>query len=438
MKASILIFLLVFSWHIGFSQSQVIDSLRHELAIAKVDTSRALIMADLASYYKFDNPDSSLLYAQHTLTLARKIKFIKGEFQGYHQMGFAFSVIGNYPRGMEMQLKALRMAEKYGLWANKAEVLQQLGNNYRNVEDYPKALAYLKQSKHLSDSLHYHEFSALAQSGLARTYLLTNQIDSAQYYAQMCYDNINKWKVEWLRSTNLLGLGRIHAKIGNYEVALDYFRRCAFYKDYVYSSQSHFEMARIYQKNNQTDSCIFYAKKSLADAQRANLYDKIVESSLFLAGLYEKKDALLTIQFYKIAVAAQERLTQFGSGNAIQNQIAFDEEERQYEIETAKTAWRNQVRQYVLLTGLGLFLLIVFFLYRNNQQKQTANTVLQEQKEKVENTLVQLQSTQAQLIQSEKLASLGELTAGIAHEIQNPLNFVNNFAEVSEIGRAHV
>ncbi|MBK9490689.1 MAG: hypothetical protein IPO07_19320 [Haliscomenobacter sp.] len=42
-----------------------------------------------------------------------------------------------------------------------------------------------------------------------------------------------------------------------------------------------------------------------------------------------------------------------------------------------------------------------------------------------------LQSTQAQLIQSEKLASLGELTAGIAHEIQNPLNFVNNFAEVS-------
>lgn len=53
------------------------------------------------------------------------------------------------------------------------------------------------------------------------------------------------------------------------------------------------------------------------------------------------------------------------------------------------------------------------------------------QKEELQLTLDELRATQAQLIQSEKMASLGELTAGIAHEIQNPLNFVNNFSEVS-------
>lgn len=80
----------------------------------------------------------------------------------------------------------------------------------------------------------------------------------------------------------------------------------------------------------------------------------------------------------------------------------------------------------VALCFLTLFLVVFYFRSENLQQE----ALLTRQNESLAQSLQHLRTTQAQLVQQEKLASLGALTAGIAHEIQNPLNFVGNFSEV--------
>jgi signal transduction histidine kinase/ligand-binding sensor domain-containing protein len=97
--------------------------------------------------------------------------------------------------------------------------------------------------------------------------------------------------------------------------------------------------------------------------------------------------------------------------------------------------WWQTWWAYTLYLLMGAFAVWTFTAYRSRNLRR-ANLNLEEKVQRrtiqLNKSLEDLKSTQSQLIQSEKMASLGELTAGIAHEIQNPLNFVNNFSEVNK------
>ncbi len=269
-----------------------------------------------------------------------------------------------------------------------------------------------------------------------------NKLDSALHHARLAYRVMVSFKGGYSLYDNVFNLlGNIEAKSPNNRLALHYYQKSVQAalnnKNYTSSSRSYTSIASLYRKMNLPDSAIYYAKQGLVYGQQMSYEIRILAAAKLLAELYEPIDDKEALRYYKIAGKAQESL--YGAEKVQKFQaMMLDIQERHLESEAAKTAYQNKVRQYALLAGLGAVAIIAIILYRNNREKQKANFFLQQQKDeidiqksKLQQSLNELKDTQTQLVQSEKMASLGELTAGIAHEIQNPLNFVNNFSDVN-------
>ncbi|MBC7935028.1 MAG: two-component sensor histidine kinase [Rhizobacter sp.] len=183
------------------------------------------------------------------------------------------------------------------------------------------------------------------------------------------------------------------------------------------------------------DSAFYYSLQALNGLATLNNPKSLLDAYELLSQLYrENKQFDSAYKYLQHFVVLKDSLHNFSkiaeAQNFAFNQTLTDQQVAQGKKE-AEQQLKNKIRLYVLAGVIAFILLATFLLMRNLRNKRRANIVLTQQKEEIQTSLAALKETQAQLIQSEKMASLGELTAGIAHEIQNPLNFVNNFSEVS-------
>ena len=442
MKILPIICILICSGQIAQAQSKVIDSLSRELSKAPNGKQKVLLLSDIGYYYRLSKPDTAFIISQQALALAKQIKYAQGEANAFSTIGSIYRMVGDLQSAMSNQYESQRIGEKYGFKNELAKTYLAIGIVYSDLKEYDLAIGYVKRASKMYEILNNTNLYNTALANLGEVYYRSNQLDCALHYLQIAHKNLlsnNRTSAIWPFTFSRIGM--VQLKLKNYAAAYDYAQKAIVLgkqdKNIRVQIKGNQIISEYYQASNKLDSAIYFAQKAFDLAKTYDYKWDILENSNLLANLYEQKDFKQAYYYTKYSKQLNDSLNGVDRVNALQKRI-IQEQNIVREKEANALAYQNQMKQNMLLLGLGIAGIIGFILYRNNRQKQKANILLREQHAEIQYQRTQLQesleslkSTQTQLIQKEKLASLGELTAGIAHEIQNPLNFVNNFSEMS-------
>ncbi len=436
-----------------FANENYADSVLKLLPSITNDTNKVTLLNSLGGYYLYVREDSSFYFYQQSIRLAEKINYTYGIYLGYLQMCWVLNAASNYGKALEMGVISLRTAETlktkrdYSMarsYCFMAAVNSRIHNDSLALNEIRQSIHLFAQSEAGPDKIYWASCIVIAN-----VYWKFNFSDSFLFYVNECYRAVSNAspREQVYKSLSELMLGGWYARTGKMQLAHEYYLTAIENVKKYYAPLLKVrllnELARFFKITNRPDSCIYLAKMALQLCENHQFGENATNAANLIATSYEsigKPDSAL--KYTKIFNAAKDTIISQSKLMQI-NLLNFDEALRQKElqrkIDEARESYANRVRYFTLLAAVGIFLLISLILYRNNRSKRIANNSLELQKKeidlqraKAEEALHELRSTQAMLVQSEKMASLGELTAGIAHEIQNPLNFVNNFSEINK------
>ncbi|HLO82259.1 MAG TPA: hypothetical protein VK166_14935, partial [Chitinophagaceae bacterium] len=442
MKYHFLIIFIFLKVSTGMAQLNPQDSLKMALLDTDNDSTRYLLLAKLGYFYAETKTDSALYF----LNLAQSIavtnnKKISAAY-ALDGIGYCLMKLNAYGQSLEafnegfkyaedpknersawaiwpdLPLSQMRTSTLTGLHTDMGHLLGATGNTEQQRFHYEEGLK-------LARANNYFENLSLLYSSIGKMHLTQDLLDSALYMQRTAIKLSLETGYKKYLCAFYNDMARIYLQKGNYDSAKTYLHTAIDVSFEAYNDAGRLEAYKIltglYLERKNKDSSLYYANTFLDEINSMENHQDlgIAYENLFKAyALNNRQDS--AYKYQGLALTTKDSLynDKIKVLSEFQN-LSLSEKLRVQQLEKDKVISQGNIRTYALLGGTSLIVLLAGIFYRNSRQQRKAH-------DEVKKAYGELRDTQGQLVQREKMASLGELTAGIAHEIQNPLNFVNN------------